>query len=170
MYLQTQVFAGTPLSKNNVPYFTEIKTKGKYPSKYDTLIKKLRDDKIVNRLSNITTVEKIDCVELIKKYDSRDTFFYLDPPYHSKEFYYSQDFPKEKHKELADVLNNIEGKFALSYYDFEDLRIFYPESKFRWYRKDVYRSAATRSSTDDDYGEKSRAEEILIMNYQESKG
>jgi DNA adenine methylase len=170
LYLQTQVFAGTPLSTNNVPYFTEVKTKGKYPSKYDTLIKKLRDDKIVNRLSNIGIVEKMDCVELIKKYDSKDTFFYLDPPYHSKEFYYSQDFPKEKHKELADTLNNIEGKFALSYYDFEDLRQFYPEDKFSWYRKNVYRSAATRSSTDEDYSEKSRAEELLIMNYQESNG
>jgi len=165
LYLQTQVFAGTPLSANNVPYFTETKAGGKYPSKYDTLKRKLSDHRITDRLSAITAVEKLDCIDVIKKYDSPDTFFYVDPPYHSMEFYYSQDFPRDKHKELADTLANIEGKFALSYYDFEDLRTWYPESQFNWHRQSVYRSAATRSGNDADYATKSKGEEILIRNY-----
>lgn len=165
LYLQTQCFAGTPLSATNVPYFTETKADGKYPSKYDTLKKKLRDPKIVGRLQKITTVEKMDCIDLIKKYDSPGTFFYVDPPYHSMEFYYSQDFPRAKHEELAKVLGSIEGRFALSYYDFEDLHEFYPEPHFTWHRQQVYRSAATRSSGDDNYKEKSRGTEILIRNY-----
>ena len=165
LYLQTQVFAGTPLSTTNVPYFTEQKANGKYPSKYDTLKKKLSDTKITDRLTAITAVEKMDCVDLILKHDSEDTFFYVDPPYHSMEFYYSQDFPREKHRELADVLANIKGKFALSYYDFPDLHEFYPEDQFAWHRQSVYRSAATRSGSDEDYSQKSRGTEILIRNY-----
>jgi len=165
LYLQTQVFAGTALSASNVPYFTEVKTKGKYPNKYETLKRKLQNSKIVKRLKNISVVEKMDCIDLIKKYDSKDTFFYVDPPYFKKEFYYSKDFPREKHKELADTLSNVQGKFALSYYDFDDLKVFYPETKFNWHRQSVYRSSATRSGNDEDYAEKSKGTEILVMNY-----
>ena len=168
LYLQTQVFAGTPLSANNVPYFAD--KNGKYASKYDTLKKKLQDTDIVNRLKQITAVEKIDCVDLIKKYDSEDTFFYVDPPYYNMEFYYSKDFPKEKHQELADTLSQIKGKFALSYYDFDDLKLLYPENQYQCHRQSVYRSAATRSSvntTKKEYSKKSKGTEILIMNYQQ---
>ena len=165
LYLQTQVFAGTPLSATNVPYFTELKAGGKYPSKYDTLRKKLIDPDIQQRLMAIDCVEQMDCVDLIKKYDSPDTFFYVDPPYYNMEFYYSKDFPREKHQELAKVLSNIQGRFALSYYEFDDLREFYPESQFHWHRQSVYRSAATRSGASKDYSVKSKGTEILIMNY-----
>lgn len=165
LYLQTQVFAGTALSATNVPYFTEVKTKGKYPNKYETLKKKLQDQRITKRLQKISVVEKIDCIDLIKKYDSEDTFFYVDPPYFKKEFYYSKDFPREKHEELAETLKNIKGKFALSYYDFDDLRTFYPKNKFNWHHQSVYRSSATRSGKDENYSQKSKGTEILIMNY-----
>lgn len=165
LYLQTQVFAGTPLNDRNVSYFCDVKSMGKYASKYDTLKNKLSNEKIVKRLGEITKVENLDCIELINKYDSQDTFFYVDPPYYKMEFYYSKDFPREKHLELAECLTNIKGKFALSYYDFDDLKLFYPEDKFRWHRQRVYRSAATRSAKDTDYGEKSKGTEILIMNY-----
>lgn len=165
LYLQTQVFAGTPLSATNVAYFTEQKAGGKYPSKWDTLRKKLTKDAITDRLSGITRVEKMDCEDLVRKYDSPGTFFYIDPPYYNMEFYYSQDFPRDKHASLAETLSGIQGRFALSYYDFDDLRVFYPEDRFRWHRQSVYRSAATRSGKDQDYGKKSRGTEILIMNY-----
>lgn len=165
LYLQTQIFAGTALSGTNVPYFTEVKTNGKYPNKYETLKKKLQDERITKRLRKISKVEQMDCIDLIKKYDSEDTFFYVDPPYYKMEFYYSKDFPREKHEELAETLKNIQGKFALSYYDFDDLRKFYPESQFNWHRQSVYRSAATRSSGKSNYKQKSKGTEILIMNY-----
>ena len=163
LYLQTQVFAGTPLSATNVPYFADKNPK--YASKYETLKKKLQNQDIVNRLQKITTVEKVDCVDLIKKYDSEDTFFYVDPPYYNMEFYYSKDFPKEKHEELADTLRQIKGKFALSYYDFDDLKLFYPENQYTWHRQTVYRSAATRSGKNKNYAQKSKGIEVLIMNY-----
>lgn len=168
LYLQTQVFAGTPLSTKNTPYFTETKAGGKYASKYDTLKNKLNKPAITDRLKQITTVEQMDCIDLIKKYDSPDTFFYVDPPYYNMEFYYSKDFPREKHEELANLLANIKGKFALSYYDFDDLHLFYPEDKFFWHKQEVYRSAATRSGNDVDYKTKSKGVEILIMNYDPS--
>ncbi len=168
LYLQTQVFAGTPLSTTNVAYFTETKANGKYPSKYDTFKKKLVNETLVTRLHNITKVENLDCEELIRQYDSPSTFFYVDPPYYKMESYYSKDFPREKHKSLSETLNQIQGKFALSYYEYDDLHEFYPEDAFVWHRQNVYRSAATRSSTTkskEEYNKKSKGTEILIMNY-----
>lgn len=165
LYLETQSFAGNTLSANSSVYFADVKSNGKYASKYDTLMKKLRDKKITDRLAKITAVENMDCIDLIKKYDSEDTFFYVDPPYYKMESYYSKDFPREKHEELADCLNNIRGKFALSYYDFDDLHSFFPEDEFNWHFQEVYRAAATRSSGDEDYSKKSKGTEVLIMNY-----
>jgi DNA adenine methylase len=168
LYLQTQVFAGTPLSSTNVAYFCDVKSNGKYANKFNTLKKKLEKKDIQKRLLEISAVHKLDCIEVIKKYDSPNTFFYVDPPYYNMEFYYSKDFPREKHQELAYTLSHIKGKFALSYYDFDDLRLFYPEDKFNWHRQSVYRSAATRGSvtnSKDDYKTKSKGTEILIMNY-----
>lgn len=165
IYLQTQVFAGTPLSSKCVPYFVDVKTHGRYPSKYDTIIKKLRDPRVNDRLARITEVTQQDCIEVIDRWDSEHTLFYVDPPYHDKEFYYSQAFPKHKHEQLAERLRNIRGRFALSYYDFDDLHQFYHKDSFPWHQREVYRAAATRTSHRDNYKERSRAVEILITNY-----
>ena len=165
LYLQTQIFSGTPLSAKNVSYFTDLKSGGKYPSKYETLKRKLTNKKILTSLKSIYAVENKDCVEVIKKYDAPDAFFYIDPPYFKKEFYYTSDFSRGKHAELAALLSDIKGRFALSYYDFPELKMLYPPEKFRWHRRNVYKSSATRSGKDADYKNISSATEILIMNY-----
>lgn len=163
LYLQTQIFSGTPLSAMNTYYFCDTKSNGKYRSKYETLKSKLANERILKRLSSIMDVESLDFQELIRKYDSPTTFFYCDPPYYNHEKYYSQDFPKEQHRVLADTLHSIRGKYALSYYDFDDIRDLYSDSYF--IEKEVYRPSATRSSRKKDYSEKSKGNEILIRNY-----
>jgi DNA adenine methylase len=54
-----------------------------------------------------------DYKNLIKKYDSKNTFFYLDPPYEGsgKQHYKHSDIDYE---ELKNLLENIKGKFLLS--------------------------------------------------------
>jgi DNA adenine methylase len=162
IYIQTQVFSGTALSAKCVPYFVNVNSNNKYVSKYDTFKKKLSNDTYCQRLDNII-VENMDCCDVIKKYDSENTFFYIDPPYYNMEFYYSQDFPREKHYELSKLLSSISGKFALSYYDFNELSMLYPDNKYRWHKQDVYRAASTRGSVKKDHN--NRGVEVLIMNY-----
>lgn len=58
--------------------------------------------------------------KIIDNEDTKDTLFYLDPPYLketrvSKEVY-SNEFTKEQHVELLDRLGSISGKFMLSGY------------------------------------------------------
>jgi DNA adenine methylase len=82
-------------------------------------------------LMKISEILNIDYKEVIQRYDSNNTFFYLDPPYMGKEKYYiNHDFNEKSHYELADILNNIKGRFALSYYYFDGIEELYPNCKF----------------------------------------
>jgi DNA adenine methylase len=85
------------------------------------------------KINNITDILNLDYKEVITKYDSESTFFYLDPPYMGREGYYlNHNFNKESHKELSIVLNNIKGKFILSYFYFDGLNELYPDCKFEF--------------------------------------
>jgi len=67
-----------------------------------------------------TVIESLDFAEVILKYDSDDTFFYMDPPYlleTRKTVNYIHELPKERHEELIDLLHNIKGKALVSCYD-----------------------------------------------------
>lgn len=82
-------------------------------------------------LDKISSIENLDYKDIIEKYDSESTFFYVDPPYFGKEEYYiNHDFSKETHRELAEVLNNIKGKFLLSYYYFDGIEELYKNCRF----------------------------------------
>lgn len=163
LYLQTQRFSGHPTS---APVFQNIKNP-KRRSKYDTVKNKLKSKTYLRKLSRITNVENKDCLDVIKQYDSPDTFYYIDPPYFDKEFYYinktykCEEFPKEKHEELANLLTNIQGKFALSYYDFDGLEDMYPKNKFYWFSYKIISSAITDVKT----SVERLSTEIVITNY-----
>ena len=62
------------------------------------------------------TIEQLDAVELIGRYDSRDALFYLDPPYHETTGY-GLDFGPDQYRALADRLDTIAGSFVLSIND-----------------------------------------------------
>lgn len=105
--------------------------------------KKLEDPKWNEKFDSITTVENMDCNDLIGAYDSEDTFFYVDPPYYQKEHLYGfHNFDKQKHYDLADVLKSSKASWILSYYDYPDLKHLYPEDKYEWLRKEYTRSSS----------------------------
>jgi DNA adenine methylase len=155
-YVLSQVFSG---SKPETSSFIDLK--GKYKSKYLTFRDKLSKPDWVEHFLRITHVENLDFQEVIQKYDSPSTYIYLDPPYWKTENYYNNhDFDREDHERLANVLNNVEGKFSLSYYDFELLHTWYPENTFRWEKKEFAKAAAAKKGV-----KQNMAEELLILNY-----
>ena len=156
-YIVTQIFSGLNPEKGKF-----IDLKGKYSSKFDAFRRRLKNPKVVEKLNKITNVENMDCADVIKKYDSPTTYFYTDPPYWKTENYYSlHDFDTDDHKRLADVLKNIEGRFSLSYYDFEQLHDWFPEDEYEWELRDFVKPASAQKGRS-----QSKGTELLIMNYQ----
>lgn len=69
-----------------------------------------------------------DYKKILKKYDSEENFFYLDPPYFGyEEYYINHNFKKESHKELSEILKTSKSKWVLSYYNFEGISEWYSE-------------------------------------------
>lgn len=76
---------------------------------------------------NADIIHHLDYKEIIQKYDSIDTVFYLDPPYHEKEFYYDgcEDYTKDFHIELKNVIDKIKGTIILSYNNDDFIKSLY---------------------------------------------
>jgi DNA adenine methylase len=158
VYVLTQVFSGANPSKSKF-----IDLKGKYHSKFTSFMNKLKKPEWQKMFERITFVENMDFEEVIKKYDSPTTYFYADPPYYivgEGNYYSNHDFGRKDHERLADCLKNIQGKFSLSYYDFDLLHEWFPEDKYRWERKEFAKAAAAKKGTKQNMGV-----ELLIMNY-----
>lgn len=62
-------------------------------------------------------IEKQPWEKIVARFDQPHTFFYLDPPYYTKEHIYEREDADafNQHVELAEALKQIKGKFLLSY-------------------------------------------------------
>lgn len=90
----------------------------------DAVIERLMDAQIENR----------DFREIIRRYDTKQTLFYCDPPYlhddRTREKDYTHEMTKEDHEEMAKILANCKGKAAVSGYDSEVMDQLYPAGKW----------------------------------------
>lgn len=74
------------------------------------------------RLQN-TSIHNKDYKKIIQEYDSKNTFFYLDPPYQNSNRLYTHDIVDIE--EIFKVLSKIKGKFLLSYnYSNDVIKLF----------------------------------------------
>lgn len=156
-YLTSQVFSGiSPLEGKY------IDLKDKYKSKFDTFRDKLINESYTKNLDKITNFENLDFEEVIKKYDDEKSFFYVDAPYYKlgEKYYSNQSFSLLDHERLASTLKNIKGRFAMSYYYFEDLEKWLSKDKYKWEQKEFSKGAGALKG-----GKQNKGTELLIMNY-----
>ncbi len=67
--------------------------------------------------------ESLDWSGLIRRYDTADTLFYLDPPYHGGETDYGKGmFARDDFARMAGQLAGNKGKFILSINDTPEIR------------------------------------------------
>jgi DNA adenine methylase len=151
LYIEVQSFSGNTLGLNSSVYFDSIHT-------IQPLIKKLQHQPTLNSLQSITLVENLDCCAVIDRYDSPDAFFYCDPPYYEKEHYYTHAFGREAHKALAQRLQRCQGRWALSYYEFDELGEWFPRDKYTWHTYSISKQSSSRRR-------KTRGQEVVITNY-----
>jgi DNA adenine methylase len=141
MYISANTFGSNRRSVKNVRQQysgTAFKTIENYHKRLDGVIIRNQDYK-----------------EIIKEFDSPDTFFYLDPPYSNTtrdlgyKFYLTN-------KELLEQLRNIRGLFCMSY-DFSETNMeLFDEFNIEIFEFDYSYNRVDETST---------KKEMLIMNY-----
>lgn len=82
---------------------------------------------VVSKRLNQVVIENLDFQIILRNYDRADALFYLDPPYYESENYYSDQFVLEDHIRLKRMLEQLKGKFVLSYNDSIYIRELYKE-------------------------------------------
>ena len=153
--------------------------------KLEVLIDKLKKNKYTNKLKSIKEFNNIDFEELITKYDSEDTYIYLDPPYArfneakgeddaKRLFWYGADtegvFGPASHRRLLELLKTTKSRWSLSYYYFPLLEELLPKDKYMWFEKEVFRSSAQGGNNSDLKKEQEKGVELLICNYNPETG
>jgi DNA adenine methylase len=76
------------------------------------------------------TIENLDALDCIQRYDRKETLFYLDPPYYETAGY-AVPFGHQDFLNLADTLRNVKGRFVLSLNDHKAVREIFKGFNFK---------------------------------------
>jgi DNA adenine methylase len=80
-------------------------------------------------------IENRPAIEVIRLYDSPETLFYCDPPYvhltRGDNNAYGYEMTDGEHRELARVLNSVQGRVAISNYQCKLMDELYPAPKWK---------------------------------------
>ena len=110
-------------------------------------------NKFKSRLKHVVILNE-DLEEVIRKYDSADAFFYIDPPY-EKGMTKSWTYPPFDSNRLFAICDRIKGRFLLSYNDTAPVRSLF--KKFNVVETSVPYSCTRKGSV--------HYTELLISNY-----
>ena len=124
--------------------------------------------KIVNAKKNFTkelserlegaTIECIDALEIIKKYDKDDAFHFVDPPYIGTNCgHYEGTFSEYDLLRLLDLLSKIKGKFMLTMFPSKMIEDFM--LKHNWRINKVERTISASKTN------RRKQEEWIVCNY-----
>ncbi len=120
----------------------------------------------VERLRQVQ-IENMDCNDLIRKYDSSQTLFYLDPPYvhetRKMTYEYQHEMNDDMHKKLTETLLSVKGKCIMSGYDTE----IYDILTFNGWNKKSIGKFEKRSEKSSGSNSRSQGEEIIWYNFNE---
>jgi DNA adenine methylase len=113
---------------------------------------------IAERLLRVQ-IENRSALDVIELYDSPETLFYCDPPYvhetRGDDNVYGHEMSDQAHRELAEILNSVKARVALSNYPCPLIDELYPPPHWR----KAVSPARTIHST------KGKRAEALWMNY-----
>jgi DNA adenine methylase len=104
--------------------------------------KNIRLDQYLNRMLSVY-IEHDDALNVIKRWDSPQTFFYCDPPYVGANQGHYKGYSQEDLERLIATLNNAHGSFILSGYDNQAIPKDWQRFEFK-----AYCSASPKYKTD----------------------
>lgn len=100
-----------------------------------------------------------DFEDVARKYDHKESFHFMDPPYFGCEDLYKGGFKVEDHERLRNTVEDLKGKVMICYYDHPEIR--------KLYKGWTIHEFDTRSNIRPrEVGEKLEVrKELIIMNY-----
>jgi len=104
-------------------------------------------------------IENRDALKIIQTWDSKDTFFYCDPPYFNSDMGHYKGYTEQDFKNLLQALSEIKGKFILSSYPSEILEKYI--KKHKWFSKKIEGIQVSVS-----LGKRKTKTEVLTGNYE----
>lgn len=110
------------------------------------------------RLQNVQ-IESTDALYIIRSRDTKDTFFYCDPPYYNSDCGHYDGYSIDDYENLLKVLSQIKGKFLLSSYPSEILQSYAKEHGWCMYSLEQKVTVNAKS------GYLKRKVEVLTANY-----
>ena len=120
--------------------------------------------KYAQRLESVT-IENDDLLKVIKRYDSKDTLFFVDPPYFNANMGFYSGFTEEKFRGALEALSKIKGKFILTTYPSEVLSEF--TKKNHWRQRGIVLHVSVNNRQNIPQKKKT---EVITWNFDESKG
>ncbi len=105
-------------------------------------------------------IECTDAIRLIKLRDTKNTFFYLDPPYIDTIQSNYRGYTRAMYIELLDVLSNLKGQFLLSSFPSDVLDEYI--KKNGWYSINIKQVKCASRNAD---GTRKKKIEVLTANY-----
>lgn len=150
LYLQRTAFGGKVSGQN-------FGVSADRPARFNlTRLQPMLED-LHERLSGVV-VECLDFGAFIERYDSQGALFYLDPPYWGCEDDYGKDmFDRRDFERLAEILNNLKGRFIMSLNGVEE--VFQTFAGFEILKVETTYTIAARGQN------RQRVGEVLISNF-----
>ncbi len=122
------------ISRLDGPWSFSVKQKSN--SSKNTNKKNAFTTEYASRLENVQ-VECDDALKVIATRDTKETFFYLDPPYYNANCANYRGYSKQNFENLLQVLSKIQGKFLLSSYPSELIDKYILQNKWHTQKMDM---------------------------------
>lgn len=106
-------------------------------------------------------IECTDALRIIKTRDTKDSFFYCDPPYYNSNCGHYDGYTIEDFEMLLKTLSEIKGKFMLSSYPSPILKDY--TTKMGWHQMEI-KSGVSVANSNSKKGQKVKTE-VITTNY-----
>ena len=95
------------------------------------------------RLQNVQ-IERADALRIIDSRDSKESFFYCDPPYYNSDCGHYNGYSLQDYENLLKTLSKLQGKFMLSSYPSEVLSKYVKDNG--WYQVLIQQKVSVANS------------------------
>jgi DNA adenine methylase len=146
------------------PRFQTSITDGGHGNRLFGAIKTLRSriEPVHKRLGTVI-IENLPWQDCFKRYDSKNTVFYVDPPYPGNGCNYAHNMRDwSSHHALYDTLRHSKAHWIISSYDMPEIRALFPDPSYHI----IPIRAFSGMNVDKSASERIENREVLILNFQ----